>query len=79
MSREDQLDLLWHLARFFNPCISLNHKARFMTNPFDRSKLAFYDFGPMLLLLLQGSLEDRFISQVGGVRSQDGEIVLQEV
>ena len=44
---------------------------------FDRSKLAFYDFGPHVASTPRAA-EDRFISQVGGVRSQDGEIVLKD-
>ena len=44
---------------------------------FDKSQLAFYDFGPHVGSTPRAA-EDRFISQVGGVRSQDGEIVLKD-
>jgi len=44
---------------------------------FDRSKLAFYDFGPHVASTPRAA-EDRFVSQVGGVRSQDDEIVFKE-
>jgi len=44
---------------------------------FDKSQLAFYDFGPHVGSTPKAA-EDRFISQVGGVRSQDGEIVLKD-
>ena len=44
---------------------------------FDKSKMAYDDLGPHVASTPRGS-EDRFLSQVGGVRSQDGELVLKD-
>ena len=43
---------------------------------FDKSKLGFYDFGPHVASSPKGA-QDRYVSQVGGVRDKDGEIILK--
>ena len=52
----------------------------FTLNPgfteFDKSKQALYDFGPHVSSTPKGA-EDRFVSQVGGVTTKDGELILK--
>ena len=45
---------------------------------FDKSKLGFYDFGPHVASSPKGA-QDRYVSQVGGVRDKDGEIILKSL
>ena len=43
---------------------------------FDKSKQAFYDFGPHVSSTSKGA-QDRFVSQVGGVTTKDGELIFK--
>jgi hypothetical protein len=42
---------------------------------FNKNRLAFYDFGPHVASTPKGA-QDRFVNQIGGVTSKDGEIVV---
>ena len=43
---------------------------------FDKSKQAFYDFGPHVASTPKGA-QDRFVNQIGGVTSKDGELIFK--